>query len=194
MSNKNNIVRILAVIIVVFSLIMITNYKNVQNYFNLYLVVVLFISILIIYMFSFNDEVKQSFDDIEILKEISKTTTGQYLEMSKLFNADSNKVSIELRPNLTIYMINEDYKVAIWHDRIGNNNAVLFRTFKEGNDNKFFCAVISDEHYSASVTQIIKIAKEMVFGTGTRGAINVLKNTIGEDAIKDIFKKQEDKK
>ncbi len=111
MSNKNNIVRILAVIIVVFSLIMITNYKNVQNYFNLYLVIVLFISILIVYMFSFSDEVKQSFDDIEILKEISKTTTGQYLEMSKLFNADLNKVSIELRPNLTIYMINEDYKL-----------------------------------------------------------------------------------
>ena len=59
MSNKNNIVRILAVIIVVFSLIMITNYKNVQNYFNLYLVIVLFISILIVYMFSFSDEVKQ---------------------------------------------------------------------------------------------------------------------------------------
>ncbi len=34
----------------------------------------------------------------------------------------------------------------------------------------------------------------MVFGTGTKGAINVLKNTWGEDAIKDIFKKQEDKK
>lgn len=194
MNEKNNIIKILSGIIALFSLIMITDYKNIQNFMNLYLIFVMFISVLIIYMFSVEKDTKQSFDDVEVLKEISKTPTGQYLELDKLFTAKKDIVNVELRPNLSIFMITEEWKIAIWNDEIGNNNGLLFKTYREGNNNKFFGAIISDKQYSASVSQIYKMGKDMVFGTGTKGAINILKNTLGDDAIKDIFKKQDEKK
>lgn len=184
--NSKNISIALLVINIAIGAFMIIKPQYTADYSVMFGIIIIVVSGIIIYLSSeINSKGNEYLEITDIWNKIADSSDGHQLDIRRIDYEPLPDVKGQLP--FTAYPIGEDNLCYIWQDDLGNNNAFLAYSYLPTDGKKLLRGVLSDKIYTASVPQILKLARDAVYGSGTKGAINVLRQQLGDDAVKKMF-------